>query len=279
MSGQPTHLPAVAPDQQRHFRTFGFVQMRQVLGQDHFTALLKDYDKAINAGDLRLPLNELGRPAAFVASCMSEASPSVVELATCEATLNFVGTLLGELAVCVNAFAYQRSESTRWHSDNIAGSYRGLKLYLNLDEVGAESGALRVLAGSHQDPMCSALIPKRYEMAEQQFGLSADLMPAAILSSEPGDLSVFDLRVWHAVCGSRSRRRVIELTYYEIPQTPAARAGFVAQMRAHQRQAYMNRTPYYPKFWRGAGGPAHRRGLDVLSVLDLLETSAGADGP
>ncbi|MHC2255729.1 hypothetical protein ACVILK_005421 [Bradyrhizobium embrapense] len=272
-------LPTATTAQQLHFETFGFVQVRQVLGDICFSALVQDYGRAINSSDLRLPFNELGQAPAFIASCMSEASPSVVDFATGEHTLNFAEALLGRPVVCVQAFAYQRSEDTRWHSDNIDANYRGLKLYLNLDAVDADSGALRVIVGSHHDLMRGSLIPRPYETAEQQFGVAADELPATILSSQPGDVSAFDLRIWHAVCGTRTRRRVIELTYYEIPQTSSERAAFVAQMQAHQRQARISRTPYYPQSWRRAGGPGHQRGLKVLAQLDLLETGPHVEGP
>jgi len=269
----PGRLPAATIGQQRHFETFGFVQVQQVLGENCLDALVQDYRRAINSNDLRLPFNELGQAPAFVASCMSEASPSVIDFATGEDTLDLAEALLGCPVVCVQAFAYLRSEDTRWHSDNIDASYQGLKLYLNLDAVDADSGALRVIVGSHHDLMRGNLIPKRYETAEQQFGLAADRLPATILSSQPGDVSAFDLRIWHAVCGTRTRRRVIELTYYQIPETTSERAAFVAQMQAHQRQARMSGTSYYPQSWRSAGGPGHQRGLEVLAELDLLETA------
>jgi len=275
----PTRLPRVTSGQQRHFDAFGFVQMRQVLAEKCLNTFIQDYRRAISSSDLRLPFNGLGQAPAFVASCMTEASPSVVDFATGDDTLELAEAFLGRPVVCVHAFAYQRSEDTRWHSDNIDARYQGLKLYLNLDAVDADSGALRVLVGSHHDQMRRKLIPKRYETAEQQFGLAADQVPATILSARPGDLNAFDLRIWHAVCGTQTRRRVIELTYYNIPETLSERAGFVAQVQAHQRQARVSGTSYYPKTWRSAGGLGHQRGLKVLAELDLLETGPPAEGP
>jgi hypothetical protein len=275
----PARLPAATTGQQRQFVTFGFVQLRQVVGEICFTALVRDYRSAISSNDLRLPFNELGQAPAFVASCMSEASPSVVDFSTREDTLRFAEALLGRPVVCVHAFAYQRSEDTRWHSDNVDATYRGLKLYLNLDTVDADSGALRVIVGSHHDVMRGALIPPAYETAEQQFGLAADQLPATILSSKPGDVSAFDLRIWHAVCRTRRHRRVLELTYYAIPVTSSERAAFVGQMQAHQHQSRMSGTCYYPNSWRSAGGPGHQRGIEVLAELNLLETGSPVERP
>lgn len=276
LSASPMELTS---GQQLHFETFGFLQKRQAIGERRLNAILQDYHRTINSQELRLPANEVGEPPAFVASCMSDASPSVIELATSEETLGLTERLLGHPVVCVHAFAYQRSQDTRWHSDNIDARYRGLKLYLNLDEVDEDSGALRVIVGSHQDQMRHALIPRRYQVAEQKFGLAAHQLPAKVLSSQPGDVSAFDLRVWHAVCGSKARRRVVELTYYQLPQTPSERAGFVDQMRAHQSQARTSGANYYPQRWRSAGGCRHQRGLQVLAELDLLETRSSRTAP
>lgn len=277
--GLPLRLTAMAAEQRRHFKTFGFLQTRQVLEETHLDAIIRDYHRVMSSKNLRLPFNELGQLPAFVASCMTEVSPSVIGLATSEDTMSFTESLLGHPVICVHAFAYQRSEGTRWHSDNIDAKYRGLKLYLNLDAVNAENGALRVIVGTHHKWMRHNLIPKRYQTAEQQFGLAADQMPATILSSQPGDVNAFDLRIWHAVCGSNAHRRVIELTYYEVPKTASERAGFIAQMHAHQCSARMRGVSYYPQSWRGAGGPRHKRGLEVLAELDLLETGPSEEGP
>jgi hypothetical protein len=107
-------------------------------------------------------------------------------------------------------------------------------------------------------------------MSEEVFGLDFSEMPAAVLTSSPGDVNVFDIGAWHAVCGSHIRRRVIEVTYYSVPTTPIATNGFVVQMRANQRQARLAGTPYYPPSWRQAGGPSHQLGLDILASLQLL---------
>ena len=258
-------------ERQRHFGTFGFVQVRQALTKSRLKSLVEDYHRTMDTNELRLPINELGQAPAFVSACMGYASASIVDLATNEQSLVFAEALLGGPAICVQAAAYQRSGDTRWHSDNLDARYKGLKLYINLDPVDENSGALRVIVGSHLEQTRRSLLPKRYEAAEQQFGLAADQLPATILSSEPGDLSAFDLRIWHAVCGTRSLRRIVELTYYKAPQTPSERAGFVAQMLAHQHQARISGSSYYSGFWRSSGGPRHQRGLQILAKLDLLE--------
>lgn len=154
-----------------------------------------------------------------------------------------------------------------------------MKFYLNLDAVDADSGALRVIVGSHHNPLFSSLLPDRYQTVEERFGMTPEQLPAAILTSQPGDLNLFDLRAWHAVCGTQTSRRVIELTYYQIPETALERTGFVSQMLANQRQARLSGTHYYPKRWLCAGGPQHRRGLEVLAQLDLLETSPAIRKP
>lgn len=272
LKASPARLAIATIGQQRHFRTFGFLQRRQVLDNASFDAIVQDYHRAMRSDDLRLPFNELGQLPAFVASCMSEASTTIVDLATHEETMILAESLLGRPAICVHAFAYQRSEDTRWHSDNIDATYQGLKLYVNLESVDANSGALRVIVGSHRDGIRRNLIPGRYETAEQQFELAAAELPATVLTSQPGDINAFDLSIWHAVCGSRTHRRVIELTYYQAPESARERSGFVAQMQAHQHQSQLSGTTYYPHVWRKAGGPRHQRGLDVLAEMGLLET-------
>jgi hypothetical protein len=264
-------LPGVTAGQKRHFTVFGFVQMRGVLHAEMLTALSIDYDRVIGSRDLRRPFNELGQPPAFTAFCMSDASPCVLDLATNDATLEFAAAFLGVPAICVQASAYQRSGDTRWHTDNVDLDYQGLKLYLNLDPVDEKGGALRVLPGSQHDALRRALVPPPSMLVEKQFGLASDQLPAAILTSDPGDVNVFDLRAWHAVCGTMSRRRVIELTYYAVPETASAREGFVTQMTANLRQARLSSGPYFTRSWRQAGASSHQHGLQILGDLGVLD--------
>ncbi|MGO7482955.1 phytanoyl-CoA dioxygenase family protein [Rhizobium ruizarguesonis] len=273
----PKLLPAT-PGRQRHFKIFGFAQIKAALEADLFEALARDYHVVMSSRDLRLPFNKFGEPPAFVASCMTEASPSLIDFTTGDDTLAFAESLLGGKVVCVQALAYQRSADTRWHSDNTDARYQGLKLYLNMDSVDENGGALRVIAGSHQEVLRRELIPHRYEKAEQQFELLDTQLPATILSSRPGDVTVFDLRIWHAVLGTLGRRRVVELTYYKVPETTDEREAFAEQIQAHQRQARLSGNHYYPAIWRRAGGQRHQYGLRVLAEMSLLETRLPIEG-
>ena len=107
---------------------------------------------------------------------------------------------------------------TQWHSD-----YRipkpSIKAAFYLDEVAAESGALRVIPGSHMinDNFSSTLheiMPSGREANTQALlGIYGDQVPAVALESKPGDLVCFDRRIKHASFGGSSRRRMFTIVF------------------------------------------------------------------
>lgn len=258
--------------QVNHFRAFGFVQLERCIDGAAFGTLVEEYERALSPSSGRLPFNLAGRPPAWVASCMGERTPNIAGLALSERALALAERLLGGPVICVQASAYWRSEDTQWHSDNPGLDYEALKLYINLDPVDGGSGALRVVPGSHRDPLRTALAPGAGERLEDAFGVAADRLPAVALCSRAGDVSAFDLRLWHAVCGSGRKRRVVELSYYGDPTRPSSRQGFIQQMRANQRGARLAGEPYFPAFWRQAPGARHQRGIRRLAELGVLDS-------
>jgi hypothetical protein len=124
-------------------------------------------------------------------------------------------------ALCGDDYQYWNSDGkyyvgdTRWHSDGSLSNPVGfVKLALYLDPVDAESGALRVIPGSHRTGEPYA------EMIDEQIrgerfwgGLPGDRIPAVALTSRPGDLVLFNQALKHGAWGGGTRRRMFTINY------------------------------------------------------------------
>ena len=173
-------------------------------------------------------------------------------------------------AVCGDDYQYWNSDGnyyvgdTRWHSDGTLSNPVGfVKLALYLDPVDAESGALRVIPGSHREGEPYAEMIDEQVRGERFWGgLPGDRIPAVALASRPGDLVLFTQALKHSAWGGGTRRRMFTINY-----TRAISPGVLGQYRdviaSHgYSKADVFGDPPGPLL---TGAPARR--LDHLSAL------------
>lgn len=101
---------------------------------------------------------------------------------------------------------------TGWHRDGFHEKYRHIKLAMYLDPVGTESGALRVIPGSHRlgEPYAT-ILGKQAPRSKEELGVSGPEVPAQVLKSEPGDVVLFNHNLFHSSWGGSSSRRMFTL--------------------------------------------------------------------
>jgi hypothetical protein len=103
---------------------------------------------------------------------------------------------------------------TRWHSDGYGG--RGgvlhIKLAFYLDPLTRDTGALRVIPGSHRigEPFADEL-QNSIRASDQHWGLQGREIPAIALETTPGDILVFNHDLKHAAFGGSQRRRMFTM--------------------------------------------------------------------
>lgn len=108
---------------------------------------------------------------------------------------------------------------TGWHSDtDWSGRMRGkpprffYKLALYLDPLTRESGALRVIPGSHKygDQYAEAL-QQAIRQSPENWGIHGSQVPAVALETVPGDVVVFNQNTKHSAWGGGKRRRMFTI--------------------------------------------------------------------
>jgi ectoine hydroxylase-related dioxygenase (phytanoyl-CoA dioxygenase family) len=107
---------------------------------------------------------------------------------------------------------------TRWHSDGYGGrgGLKHIKFAFYLDALTRDSGALRVIPGSHRvgEPFAEQL-ERDIRKSDQSWGILGDQVPALALETQPGDVLVFNHDLKHSAWGGSKRRRMFTMNCCE----------------------------------------------------------------
>ena len=266
-------------DQQlTHYNTFGFVVLRQVFGADELATIEAEYESGLNAAYPHMPFdgskrhwtNTLGPETPYMASLLEDARFYMT-----------AQQLYGEDVLGMGADANRYVGHTSWHPDHNTDPKKdcyGIKFAYYLDPVGAQSGALRVVPGSHKHPL-------HQEVRETitRAGLEIRDVPGYVCESMPGDVVAFDLRLWHASWGGSAGRRMCTFVYYHNPSEAAEEAATrnrAANSVKATAQYDRPDDPLYPPHWlqNRDGSPIRQRWIDRLGELGFLASPAGVAG-
>ena len=124
-----------------------------------------------------------------------------------------LGSLLGDDYVYLGSDGNYYVGDTGWHSDG--GWPRPIvyyKIAFYLDRLTRDSGAIRVIPGSHRygEGYAEALQAGVRE-SEEAWGVSGDQVPAVAVETAPGDVVVFHQGTKHSAWGGGDRRRMFTL--------------------------------------------------------------------
>jgi ectoine hydroxylase-related dioxygenase (phytanoyl-CoA dioxygenase family) len=133
--------------------------------------------------------------------------------------------LLGDRYVYAGSAGNLFNSYIHWHSDffrSTVTSEMHIKLALYLDELDADSGALRVMPGTnHPGPFRSSLYDENpspgFDDLESRFGLAEEDIPCWAISVHPGDLVVFNDSILHANFNGGAGRRMFSLQFEQAP--------------------------------------------------------------
>jgi len=194
-----------------HFNTFGFIILRQVFTQDELETINQEVIQRMEAAYQHAPFD--GTQRHWVPMFEPE-TPFFTGLMEDPRFCETAEQLYGEDVIGIACDANRYVGDTKWHPDTKSAHQYGIKFAFYLEPVGAETGALRVIPGSHKQPFHAEL-----RQAREESRLDLAEVPAFVCQSEPGDVVGFDLRLWHASLGGSSDRRMCTLVYYNNPKT------------------------------------------------------------
>ena len=253
-----------------HFQTFGFLVFRQLFSRDELKTIYAEFKHGLESAYHNQPFDGTHR---YWVTMMGPETPFFATLLEDPRFCETAEQLYGEDVMGVGTDANRYVGNTHWHPDHDAAPAKdcyGVKFAYYLEPVDADSGALRVIPGSHKNPFHSEL---RGNMG--QLGLEVYDFPGYVCKSEPGDVVAFDMRCWHASWGGSTDRRMCTLVYYNNPKTPEEEAATrVRTVRNAQTPAQFNRLGqplYHPHWVENRGGSEKRqRWIDRMQGLGFF---------
>ena len=216
----------LARDQIDHFKTFGFLVCRQVFSSEEVYHIIEEADALYSSASARS-----GEPDGVIwETDFVEQNPELLKLIEDDRIYLAMQDLIGK------EFYYLGSEGMRglnrrgpvhhWHADGEWSldklNFLRIKIMLYLDPLNGDSGALRIIPGSHRLPFHEALRPfQEAHMHDEPtfFGLKGADVPAHVVETTPGDMVIFNQWLFHAVYGNCGRRRNIVLKFADRATT------------------------------------------------------------
>lgn len=131
--------------------------------------------------------------------------------------------LLGDKYNYMNSDGKIFMGETLWHRDGLVqDKYKFIKIGFYLDQVDGETGALRVIPGSHklQDAYSQALGTGSFvngvkNAKDPYWGVPGNQLPAYTLDSVPGDIVIFSHQMMHSSWGGGKSRRMFAISLCE----------------------------------------------------------------
>jgi len=181
-------------DRRDHLDTFGFVVLRGYLDA---SAISFEFDQAMADGfsdPTHSNVGAIGNRFRYL-PMMCERTPVSTTL-VCEFA-ELASELLDSPVLPGRAKSTAYLGSANWHRDSTL-AVRSIGVVCYLEPLRAETGALRVLPGSHHRDFGDAL---------ERHSSQHNTIEGVALETEPGDVIVFDERLFHASRGGSWRRQ------------------------------------------------------------------------
>lgn len=253
------------------FQTFGYVILRQYLDPAEVDQMTSEVMSAMNEAYAatpfdgtkphHLPLTSSRQP--FMQSLLED--PRFYEAAQ---QLSGVDDLI---ALTVDANRYVGD--TAWHSDG-GRALLGVKFVAYLEQLSADTGALRVIPGSHREPSLSQV---QAFIDANRDELAIEDLPAVPCESVPGDIVVFNYPTFHAALGGSNDRRMCTIEYLEYPQDVGQKERmldcitgiFRGTAESFPHEGY----PWYDEDWLAnpSGNPVRQRLIDRMETVGVFE--------
>jgi hypothetical protein len=262
----------VSDAQVSYFRAFGFVVLRRAFDPG---PLSEEVDRALRDGIPRPREVATGGGIRFrYVPMMCEHTP--LSLSLLDRFALPAAKLLGAPVLPVRAKGVLYSGATGWHSDSDhAVASVGFAGYL--EPLGADSGALRVLPGSHRPALGEAVGAYAAGLTEGAPEARVAALPGFPVHTEPGDVIAFEEHLYHASAGGQNRRQwrvdyVAEPTGAE--EEDRVRAYYGSTYPPDWDGGYdVDRYPSYGKHWLSSGRPW----IERLGRLGVYQAAAAGE--
>lgn len=261
-------LPApLRDDQILFFKTFGYLVFREFFSAAELETIHREFDYKLAEQYPEQPYDGSRR---YWAMLLDDDTPFFAGLLEDTRFLTIARQLFGDDVLGIGTDANRYTGDTRWHPDTGSMHQYGVKFAFYLEPVDAESGALRVIPGTHR-------LPELKDFADGVQAQALPDVPCAVLASRPGDVVAFDLRLWHASCGGSQDRQMCTVVYYNNPKNGEELAALNRQgeraLDSSVRKFNTKQQYLYSKRWMSnpAGSPARQHWIDRLREIGFYD--------
>jgi hypothetical protein len=275
----------VTDQQLDHYRTFGFVVLPAYLDQRETAALGRELDGALRdafgAHFHRRPTTG-GIEGHYLPMMSRRCTPVSLALVEDARFLDTARRLLDAPVLPTYAEGILLFDQAGFHYDDGTGS-KGVKFVAYLEPLTAQTGALRLMPGSHHPDFAASLAGwDRRNPALDAEGLRRQLggIPCHVAETRPGDVIAFDWHTWHASINGTDRRQWT-VSYAKDPRTTEETRrlqDFFGSAVPEGDEPYDHAAyPCYDEHWLVAD-PAHpqRANLtDRMRELGMFEIARG----
>jgi hypothetical protein len=188
-----------------HFRAFGFLVLRDCFDA---AALSDEVNRTLDDGvRSSFDVDVAGGISFSYVPMMCEHTPGSLSLL--DTLAQTAAELLDRSVLPVRAKATRYAAGAGWHCDSdLDMPSVGFLAYL--EPLRANTGALRVLPGSHRPAFSSAVA--QYLEERRGMGVEPDFtdftsVPGLAVDTDPGDIIVFDEHIYHGSAGGSNRRQ------------------------------------------------------------------------
>jgi hypothetical protein len=261
MSAAPFQL---TPQQIQFFETFGYLGFPGLMA-DRIGEITQDFE------DLWAEHGGGHGGKKHDGTARSSLVPFIDQSAKLSALLDEPRILAIASALMGDDFNYMGSDGnyyvgdTGWHSDGWNPKHRHIKIAFYLDPVGRNSGALRVIPGSHKigDAFAEAL-QKQVTKSSQTIGVEGHEVPAIALETQPGDLVVFNHNTKHASFHGSKSRRMFTMNFCQ--RYPDADLPLLREYISGFSRFWLDRV--YGSKMLGTSNPQRQRHLEQVMAND-----------
>lgn len=188
--------PILTPTQLAFFADFGYLIVPGIV-RDEIPWLRSEFDALLRDPD--------GTPSRRGIVPYVESTARLRSLLEHPRLGRVIADLAGERWTYLSSDGAFRHGDTHWHADGTWPGFCFAKVAIYLDRVTRETGALRVIPGSHRitgEPWRA----REAKRSEELWAIPMSEVPAVALTPEPGDLVLFDHNLMHGAFGGSARR-------------------------------------------------------------------------
>ena len=220
-----TQLPKSIEQQKKFFELFGYLVFPKVFANQMsilsqaFDQTFKDYASEVIDWD-HVVHQHLPRK---IMPQIADKNETIRALLSDPKLIKIVTDLLGENHKLIGSDGNIFSCGTRWHTDLIGLPYncKNLKIIFYFESSQLNRDCFRVIPGSHfHTDSFAKQLKQTVREPDDNLGLDMEEGPCFQIASQPGDVIVFDARIWHSVSHKGITRRAMSFLFGDANYQP-----------------------------------------------------------